>query len=97
MEKRAQRQGVNFLIQGTAADLFKIAVVRVSKILEGKKSKLVNFVHDEIQLYMHKDELDLLPKIKAAMEDWHFTVPIIAEFSQADPSWGKKKGLEIHV
>lgn len=97
MEKRAQRQGVNFLIQGTAADLFKIAIVRVAKILEGKKSKLVNFVHDEIQLYMHKSELHLLPAIKRAMEDWKFTVPIIAEFSQADPSWGKKKGLEIHV
>lgn len=97
MEKRAQRQGVNFLIQGTAADLFKIAVVRVAKILEGKKSKLVNFVHDEIQLYMHKSELDLLPAIKRAMEDWKFAVPIIAEFSVADPSWGKKKGLEIHV
>lgn len=97
MEKRAQRQGVNFLIQGTAADLFKIAVVRVAKILEGKKSKLVNFVHDEIQLYMHKSEMHLLPDIKRAMENWNFTVPIIAEFSQADPSWGKKKGLEIHA
>jgi hypothetical protein len=29
------------------------------------------------------------------MEDWKFTVPIIAEFSQADPSWGKKKDLHI--
>lgn len=97
MEKRAQRQGVNFLIQGTAADLFKIAIVRVAKILEGKKSKLVNFVHDEIQLYMHRSELYLLPDIKRAMENWKFTVPIIAEFSQADPSWGKKKNLEIHT
>lgn len=96
MEKRAQRQGVNFLIQGTAADLFKIAVVRIAKLLEGTRSKLVNFVHDEVQIYLHKDELYLLPKIKHAMENWNFTVPIIAEFSQADPSWGAKKILEIH-
>lgn len=96
MERRAQRQGVNFLIQGTAADLFKIAVVRIAKILNGKKSKLVNFVHDEVQIYMHKSELDLLPDIRHAMESWNFSVPIIAEFSQADPSWGKKKALEIH-
>lgn len=96
MEKRAQRQGVNFLIQGTAADMFKIAVVRVSKILAGRKSKIVNFVHDEIQMYIHKSETHLLPAIKQAMEEWKFSVPIIAEFSQADPSWGKKKGLEIH-
>lgn len=97
MERRAQRQGVNFLIQGTAADLFKIAVVRIAKILDGKKSKLVNFVHDEVQIYMHKSELDLLPSIRRAMETWNFSVPIIAEFSQADPSWGKKKSLEIHI
>ena len=95
MEARAQRQGVNFLIQGTAADLFKIAVVRTDKILRGKKSRIVNLVHDEIQMYIHKSELDLLPHIKHAMEDWHFTVPILADFSEADPSWGKKKGLEV--
>jgi len=97
MEARAQRQGVNFLIQGTAADLFKIAVVRTDKILRGKKSQIVNLVHDEIQMYIHKSELDVLPQIKHAMEDWHFTVPILADFSEADPSWGKKKGLEIHT
>lgn len=95
MEKRAQRQGVNFLIQGTAADLFKIAVVRVAKILEGTKSMLVNFVHDEIQMYIHKDDVHLLPKIRHAMEAWNFSVPILADFSQASPSWGKKKKLEI--
>lgn len=95
MEARAQRQGVNFLIQGTAADLFKIAVVRTDKILRGKKSRIVNLVHDEIQMYIHKSELHLLPQIKHAMEDWHFSVPILADFSEADPSWGKKKGLEI--
>jgi len=95
MEARAQRQGVNFLIQGTAADLFKIAVVRSDKILQGKKSKIVNLVHDEIQMYIHRSELDVLPRIKHAMEDWHFTVPILADFSEADPSWGKKKSLEI--
>ena len=95
MEARAQRQGVNFLIQGTAADMFKVAVVRIRNILKGKKSKLVNFVHDEVQIYLHKSEQDLLPKIKHAMEDWKFTVPIIAEFSSSESSWGDKKGLHI--
>jgi DNA polymerase-1 len=95
MEKRAQRQGVNFLIQGTAADMFKIAVVRIHNILKGKKSKLVNFVHDEVQLYMHKDEMHLLPLIKKAMEDWKFSVPILAEFSSSTDSWGAKKALHI--
>ncbi|NBU69924.1 MAG: hypothetical protein EBS53_00515 [Bacteroidetes bacterium] len=95
MEARAQRQGVNFLIQSTCADMFKIAVVRIRNILNGKKSKLVNFVHDEVQLYMHKDELYLLPAIKQAMEAWKFTVPIVAEFSSSTESWGAKKALHV--
>jgi uncharacterized protein (UPF0216 family) len=63
--------------------------------LNGKKSKLVNFVHDEVQLYMHKDELYLLPAIKQAMEAWKFTVPIVAEFSSSTESWGAKKALHV--
>lgn len=93
MEKQAQRQGVNFLIQGTAADLFKIAVVRISKILEGTKSKLVNFVHDEVHIYLHKSELHLLNDLRHAMEDWNFSVPIVADFSWTDSSWGEKKKI----
>lgn len=96
MEKRAKRQGTNFLIQGSAADLFKVAVVRVDRILQDTKSHIGNLVHDEIQWYQHKSEMHLLPKIKQAMENWNFTVPIIAEVSQANPTWGKKTKLDIH-
>ncbi|NJL54176.1 hypothetical protein HC928_02670 [bacterium] len=78
----------------TAADLFKIAVVRVSKLLEGTKSKLVNFVHDEIQVYLHKSETHLIPEIRKAMEDWHFTVPIVADFSLSKTSWAAKQKVE---
>lgn len=95
LEARAKRQGVNFLIQGAAADLFKIAVVRVADFLEDKKSRIVNFVHDEIQIYLHKSEVHLVPQIKALMEDFpEFTVPIIAniEFSKTD--WASKQDLK---
>lgn len=95
MQARARRQGTNFVVQGTAADLFKVAVVRVWKLLKGTKSVLVNFVHDEIQVYLHKDDMHLLPKIKKAMEDWKFAVPIVAEFSSSTKSWGDKKGLAV--
>lgn len=93
MERRAQRQGVNFLVQGTAGDLFKTAVVRVHKLLEGKKSYIVNFVHDEIQIYLHKEELYLLKDIKHAMQDFKYKVPIIADFSWSKTSWGEKKDI----
>ncbi len=94
MEARAGRQGVNFLIQGDAADLFKTAVVRVADLLKGKKSHIVNFVHDEIQLYMHKSELHLLKEIKRQMEDFpQFTVPIITDMTYSSTNWAEKSSI----
>lgn len=93
MEARAKRQGVNFLVQGTAADLFKIAVVRIHNLLQGKKTKLVSFVHDEVQIYLHKSELHLLPEIKHLMEDFDFSVPIIADVAWSTDNWAAKKEL----
>jgi DNA polymerase I-like protein with 3'-5' exonuclease and polymerase domains len=95
MVGRAERQGTNFLIQGTAADLFKIAVVRVFELFQkkAKKSKLVNFVHDEIQAYIHRDELFLLNEMRDLMEDFNFIVPIIVDFAWSNTSWSEKKEL----
>jgi DNA polymerase-1 len=94
LEGRAGRQGVNFLIQGDAADLFKTAAVRVHDLLDGKKSHIVNFVHDEIQLYMHKSELHLLADIKSQMEDFkQFSVPILVDVEYSSTNWAAKEGI----
>jgi DNA polymerase I-like protein with 3'-5' exonuclease and polymerase domains len=93
MEKRAKRQSTNALIQGECADLFKSAVIRVWGLLKGHRSKVVNLVHDEIQVYLHKDEFYLLPKIKEAMEDFDYKVPIIADFEYSTTNWADKKKL----
>lgn len=77
----------------TAADVFKIAVVRVHELLESTKSFMVSFVHDEIQAYIHKDELHLLNAMKRLMEDFDFSVPITADFAYTKTSWGEKKEL----
>lgn len=95
MERGAERQAVNYKIQGEAADIFKVSAVRIHDILKGKRSKLVNFVHDEVQLYIHKDEMDILPLIKAAMEDFHYSVPLVVESEYSNTSWGEKKKLEV--
>jgi DNA polymerase-1 len=91
--EHAQRQWRNYLIQGTAADLFKISLNRAHELTKGKKSKLVMPIHDEIIFYMHKSELDLLPKVKKSMEDFEFRVPIVAEVSYSETSWADKKEL----
>jgi DNA polymerase I-like protein with 3'-5' exonuclease and polymerase domains len=93
MEARAERQGVNFLIQGTCADIFKIATVRVFDLLKGKKSYIVNVVHDELQVYLHKSEFDLLREIKTQMEDFDFLVPIVADFEVSFTNWADKREI----
>jgi DNA polymerase-1 len=95
---RAGRQGVNFLIQGDAADLFKHAAVRVRKVLQdaNARTKIVNFVHDEIQLYWHREELHLLPAVKAAMEDFsQYSVPIVVDIEVAQYDWAHRKSVHV--
>lgn len=94
MEARACRQGVNFLVQGTAADVFKFAAVRLYKRLQGTKSYIINFVHDEIQMYIHKSELHLLKGLKREMEGFNFSVPLISDFSYTTTNWAAKKSIK---
>ena len=51
---------MNSPIQGTAADIIKIAMIRVDNRLreEGFKSRLLLQVHDELLIETHKDEVD---------------------------------------
>jgi DNA polymerase I-like protein with 3'-5' exonuclease and polymerase domains len=95
--ERACRQGVNFLIQGDAADLFKHAAVRVRNFLkrERARTRIVNFVHDEIQFYWHKSEFHLLKPVKKLMEDFpQFRVPILVEVDTSRREWANKKKLK---
>ena len=93
--ERAARQGGNFMIQGDAADLFKTAAVRVYDLLKraGARTHIVNFVHDELQFYWHRSELHLLTDVKRVMEDFDFSVPIVAEVSYSKRDWANKKEL----
>lgn len=68
----AERNAVNAPIQGSAADVIKLAMINIHKTLkEGKyKSKMLLQVHDELIFDLHKDELEeLKPLIKEAMEN----------------------------
>ena len=94
--ERAGRQGVNFLIQGDAADLFKHAAVKVDKFLQEQNAKtsIVNFVHDEIQFYWHKDELNLIHPVKTVMEDFpEFEVPIRVDIEVSPRDWAAGKEI----
>lgn len=60
--------GINRLVQGTSADMVKIAMWRIHKLLQGTRSAIVSQVHDEIQIDLHHSEVHLVNKIKEAME-----------------------------
>lgn len=72
LQGRAERQSVNSVVQGTAADVMKIALVRLDKaLMDGAfKSRLCLTVHDQVVIAFHPgDDLDTLAEVvRAAME-----------------------------
>ncbi|ABG60890.1 DNA polymerase I [Cytophaga hutchinsonii] len=58
----AERNAINAPIQGSAADMIKVAMIRIHDWMkkENLKSKMVLQVHDELLFDAHKDEIDLL-------------------------------------
>ena len=54
----AERIAINTPIQGTAADMIKVAMIKIHKKIAGMKSRMVLQVHDELVFDTHKDELD---------------------------------------
>lgn len=67
----AARAAINTPIQGTAADMIKLAMVKVSKVIKdgNYKTKMLLQVHDELIFDVHRDEVEeLTPLIREAME-----------------------------
>ena len=83
-----QRAAMNTPIQGTAADIMKIAMIKVFKEIEkrGLKSKIVLQVHDEMMIEAPVSEVqDVKDIIKECMETaTKLNVPLVAELSEAD-------------
>lgn len=83
-----ERVAVNMPIQGTAADMIKIAMIKIyDEFAKQKfKSKMVLQVHDELVFDAHKSEVeDIKPIIKQLMENaLPLNVPIVAEIGTGD-------------
>ena len=79
----AERNAVNAPIQGSAADIIKLAMINIYNRFEkeGFKSKMLLQVHDELVFDAHKDELDTIrPIIKYEMENaFTLSVPLDVE------------------
>jgi DNA polymerase-1 len=83
-----ERVAINMPIQGTAADMIKLAMIKIYKELEKRKAntKMVLQVHDELVFDAQKDEVDeLLPMIINKMETaMPLNVPVVADVGIGD-------------
>jgi DNA polymerase-1 len=84
----AERNAVNAPIQGSAADIIKIAMINIHKKLttENWKSKMLLQVHDELVFDVHLSELEKIkPMIKYEMENaFTLNVPLIVEIGEGN-------------
>jgi DNA polymerase-1 len=81
----AERNAINSPIQGTAADMIKLAMIKVQRAIknEGLRSKMILQVHDELVFDVYRDEIDAMKKLvldnmQSALELPN-NVPVIAE------------------
>lgn len=78
----AERNAVNAPLQGTAADIIKLAMIRIFREMKEKnlKSRMIMQIHDELNFNVVPDELPVLQEIVTRqMEDaYHGTVPLTA-------------------
>ena len=95
MRSFGERVALNMPIQGTAADVIKLAMIRVRDALvkEGLKGRLVLQVHDELIVECPTEEQEQVKALLSReMENVvNYSVPMKAE-AEAGRSWGEAKG-----
>jgi len=91
----AERAAINAPIQGSAADLIKVAMLRIAKRIEGKKlnSKMILQVHDELLFEAPEEEKEELKRmIKEEMEGvFKLKAPIIVHIGEG-ANWLEAEG-----
>jgi DNA polymerase-1 len=90
----AERTALNTPLQGTAADVIKLAMIVIARELSEQKfkAKMILQVHDELLFESPHDEMDRLrPLVRKAMEGVHkLAVPLVVDL-KAGPNWRDMK------
>ncbi len=90
----AERIAVNTPLQGTAADLIKLAMIRIASLLQQRRmqSRMLLQVHDELVFETPPEEKDQLRQVvKTEMEDvYKLSVPLVVEVGTG-PNWRDAK------
>ena len=88
----AERAAINAPMQGTAADLIKLSMVKVQEVLDTEKkgTKMIMQVHDELVFEVPEAEVEWvkteIPRLMAGVAD--LKVPLLAEIGFG-PNWDK--------
>jgi DNA polymerase-1 len=97
MRQAAERAAINHPIQGTAADIIKIAMVRLFRALQAKdcKARITLQVHDELVLEVPADELAAVSRIvRETMENaYELEAPLKVDM-EAGPNWYELDPIE---
>ena len=79
----AERNAINAPIQGTAADIIKVAMIHIFQRFktEGIKSKMILQVHDELNFSVYPDEKEKVERIvlEEMQNAFHMSVPLVAD------------------
>ncbi|MBE9123815.1 DNA polymerase I [Tychonema sp. LEGE 07199] len=91
-DAQSLRAAANAPIQGSSADIIKLAMIEVDKILQNYQARLLLQVHDELIFEVPPDEWEeLQPKIRTAMENaLPLSVPLIVDI-HAGQNWMETK------
>ncbi|MFZ0639713.1 MAG: DNA polymerase I [Candidatus Acidiferrales bacterium] len=94
----AERTAMNTPLQGTAADLIKLAMLEIDRRLAGEnfRTRMILQVHDELLFEGPEDEhARLTPLVKQAMEQVHpLRVPLLVDV-KAGPNWRDMKPVPV--
>ena len=89
-----ERAAINAPIQGSAAEIMRLAMIRLDKKLTNQKTKMLLQIHDELIFETHKDEEKRISKIiieemsSVAKSDQHsFSIPLTVDLNTGE-NWG---------
>ena len=93
-EKDKAYRASNYLIQGESAMIMKKMMVDVDALLKGKKTQMINVIHDEFIFDLHKDEEYLIPELLKTIEQLNgWRVPLYANAEISETTWADKHKL----
>jgi len=91
MRNREEREAINAPIQGTAADIMKIAMIRVQQALDehGTRARMILQVHDELVLEVPEDEIMSIARLVGEVMEsaYKLDIPLLTE-ARSGVNWG---------